>query len=325
MNLGPLAPWLALALTVVLLGFGLRSGLALRLAADLPNERSLHDRPVPRVGGLAIMPAMLLAWLLLAPPPLPLMGVVAALALASFADDRHDLPVVLRLALHVAAAVLFLAWSGFGRLEAWAVLPLVLAMVWMTNLYNFMDGADGLAGGMALFGFGALAAAAALAADPGLALVCAVPTAAAAGFLWFNFPPARLFMGDAGSIPLGFAAAALGLEGWQRGVWPALFPILVFSPFIVDATLTLLRRMRRGEPFWRAHKDHYYQRLVRMGWSHRRLALREYALMAAAGSSSLLALGHEGAMAAVTVAWCAIYALIMIGVDRRWHREGASC
>jgi UDP-N-acetylmuramyl pentapeptide phosphotransferase/UDP-N-acetylglucosamine-1-phosphate transferase len=99
--------------------------------------------------------------------------------------------------------------------------------------------------------------------------VCAGVAAAAAGFLCFNFHPARIFMGDVGSVPLGFTAGALGLVGWRSGAWPLWFPLLVFAPFILDATVTLLRRALRGEKVWQAHRSHYYQRMVQMGLGHR--------------------------------------------------------
>jgi len=272
---------LAAPLTALLLGWLLRRRVALLL--DHPNERSLHQRPTPRFGGLA----MLLALGLLLPwrwaemaAPLPTLLLLAAL-LASFSllDDWRGLPVVLRFLAHLAAAGVAVWHLGLPLL----LVPLAwLAIAWMTNLYNFMDGADGLAGGMALFGFGAyaLAAASADAVPTGLTFVALALAAAAAGFLLFNFPPARVFMGDAGSIPLGFLAATLGLFGWQAGVWAWFFPLIVFAPFIVDASLTLFRRLLRGERFWQAHRDHFYQRRVCAGWSHRRLLLLAWPLMA---------------------------------------------
>src|SRR5690606_10611586 len=139
-------------------------------------------------------------------------------------------------------------------------------------LYNFMDGSDGLAGGMAVIGFGAGGAAAWLAGDAALPPGHLCVAAAAAASLVFNRPPPRTFLGGAGSVPLAFLAAALGSFGWRAGCWPAWFPVLVFAPFVIDATLTLARRIARRERIWQAHRDHYYQRLVRMGWGHRRTA-----------------------------------------------------
>jgi UDP-N-acetylmuramyl pentapeptide phosphotransferase/UDP-N-acetylglucosamine-1-phosphate transferase len=178
---------------------------------------------------------------------------------------------------------------------------------------------------MALFGFGAFALAAWLANDPVFVVVAASIAAAAAAFLVFNFPPAKVFMGDAGSIPLGFLAAALGLLGWRAGCWPPWFPVLVFSPFIIDASLTLARRMLRGERVWRAHRSHYYQRLVQLGWGHRNTALAEYALMAGCGALALWALGQPPA-----VQWLAVgaavgaYLVLAALVDVAWRRRSPS-
>jgi UDP-N-acetylmuramyl pentapeptide phosphotransferase/UDP-N-acetylglucosamine-1-phosphate transferase len=205
-------------------------------------------------------------------------------------------------------------------LTGWTLLAGMLAVVWMTNLYNFMDGSDGLAGGMAAIGFGALALAAMLGDAAGLAALCAAIAAAALAFLRFNFPPARVFMGDAGSIPLGFMAATLGIVGAMQDVWPWLFPLLVFSPFIVDASVTLIRRGLRGEKVWRAHRSHYYQRVVLLGATHRQLALAAYALMLAAAALAFALLLFRLYTAWLLILSAAIYLLIFLAIDWRWHR-----
>ncbi len=184
-----------------------------------------------------------------------------------------------------------------------------LAVVWMTNLYNFMDGADGLAGGMAAIGFGALALAALLGGAPELAAFCAAIAAVALAFLRFNFPPAQIFMGDTGSIPLGFLAATLGIFGMQQNLWPWPFPLLVFLPFIADASVTLFRRALRGEKIWQAHRSHYYQRVVLLGASHRQLALVAYVLMLAGASGALVLLEAPQYAAWMLVLWRATYSL----------------
>jgi UDP-N-acetylmuramyl pentapeptide phosphotransferase/UDP-N-acetylglucosamine-1-phosphate transferase len=199
---------------------------------------------------------------------------------------------------------------------------LVLATAWMINLYNFMDGSDGLAGGMAMFGFGAYALGASLASDTVLTVVAASFAATAAAFLAFNFHPAKVFMGDAGSIPLGFLAAVLGLIGWHTGHWPLWFPVLVFSPFAVDASITLARRLLRGEAFWRAHRSHYYQRMVQLGWGHRNTALAEYALMAACGATALWTLGQPPTVQWISLAAIALaYVALAVAVDIAWRRH----
>ena len=150
-----------------------------------------------------------------------------------------------------------------------ALALLALAVAWITNLYNFMDGSDGLAGGMSVAGFGAYSIAAWLAGDAATGALCAAISGASVAFLLHNFYPARIFMGDVGSIPLGFLAAALGIVGWRNDAWPLWFPLLVFGPFIGDATVTFFKRVARRERVWRAHREHYYQRMVRMGFGHR--------------------------------------------------------
>jgi UDP-N-acetylmuramyl pentapeptide phosphotransferase/UDP-N-acetylglucosamine-1-phosphate transferase len=197
----------------------------------------------------------------------------------------------------------------------------IVAIAWVTNLFNFMDGADGLAGGMAAIGFAACAWAAIHSGDTALAGTCAAIASASVGFLRWNFPPARVFLGDAGSIPLGFLAAALGAYGAVRGTWSLAFPVMVFSPFIVDATVTLLRRLVGGEKVWRAHRSHYYQRLVLAGWPRRRLAVASFALMAGAGASALV-LERVGAMlqCGIIFFWAALYALLLVSIDRTTRR-----
>jgi len=315
-----LAPITAFAVTVLVLWALLRPGAA-RLPLDMPNARSLHGRPVPRLGGLGVMIG-LAAGALVAGQLGTLMMLALVLAAVSFADDLDGLPVLARLACHALASCAFLAWTYQGQPWWWSTL-LFLGIVWMTNLYNFMDGSDGLAGGMALIGFGAYAAAAWIGREPALAALFASISAGGAGFLLFNFPPARTFLGDSGSVPLGFLAGAGGVMGWLLDLWPLWFPLLVFSPFAVDATVTLLKRVARGELVWQAHRDHYYQRLVRLGWGHRGTALAEYGLMLACATAALFALGLErSGRVATCVAAAAVYVALIAAVELVWRARG---
>lgn len=314
-----LVPFSAFVVCWLMLAWLLRRG---RLPMDHPNERSLHATPMPRIGGLGIMAGVggAVVWLASAgvlQAALPVVLAAFALAALSVVDDVRGLPAGVRFLAHFVVAVACLLALG---LSGWALVLGTLAVVWMTNLYNFMDGSDGLAGGMAALGFGALALAAWLGDAPGLAALCASIAAAALAFLRFNFPPAQVFMGDAGSIPLGFLAAALGIVGVRQDVWPWLFPLLVFSPFIVDASVTLARRSLRGEKIWRAHRSHYYQRVVLLGASHRQLALAAYGLMLA-----MVALAFALLFLPQHAAWLLIlsavpYLLIFLAIDRRWQR-----
>ncbi|HEX7971147.1 MAG TPA: glycosyltransferase family 4 protein [Thiobacillus sp.] len=288
-----------------------------RLPMDHPNERSLHATPTPRIGGLGIMAGVLVAAIWLGGAGvLPVVLAAAALAALSMLDDARGLPVALRFLAHFAAAVACLLALG---LSGWTLLAGTLAAVWMTNLYNFMDGSDGLAGGMAAIGFGALALAAWLGGAADLAAFSASIAAAALAFLRFNFPPARLFMGDAGSIPLGFLAAALGIDGAMQRVWPWLFPLLVFSPFILDASVTLVRRALRGEKVWQAHRSHYYQRAVLLGASHRQLALVAYMLMLLSAALAFVLLFLPQYSAGLLILSASMYLLIFLAIDRRWR------
>jgi UDP-N-acetylmuramyl pentapeptide phosphotransferase/UDP-N-acetylglucosamine-1-phosphate transferase len=237
---------------------------------------------------------------------------------ASFVDDVVGLSTLARLALHLCAAAAALLFD-LEVAGALAFIVLALALAWTTNLYNFMDGADALAGGMAVFGFGAYALAAYLFGAQTLAALCASLAAAATAFLAFNWHPARLFLGDVGSVPLGFLAGALGLQGWAIGAWPLWFPLLVFAPFMCDATLTLVKRLLRREPVWRAHREHYYQRLVRLGFGHRGTALVEYAAMAGCAALALLVYREPAAVQGIAIAF-AVVALtgVAVWIDTRW-------
>ena len=241
------------AFVITLVGLRLLvSEFGRRLVLDHPNERSLHAHPVPRTGGLAIIVGVVAGCLVGEPGFGVTLGLAGALAVVSFLDDLFSLRTMVRLALHLVAASAMILFEL--RFPGWILFGVfALAVAWYANLYNFMDGSDGLAGGMALIGFGAYAAASALSGVHPLAEVCVVVAAASGAFLARNFHPASIFMGDVGSVPLGFLAGALGLIGWNDGVWPIWFPILVFAPFACDATLTLIKRLLRGERVWQAH------------------------------------------------------------------------
>src|SRR5690349_13200548 len=291
---------------------------AQRWFLDLPNHRSLHVNPIPRVGGIAMIPAALLSIALWAGYFEVVLAAVALMVL-SLLDDWRDISASARLLGHLACAFAAV-WLLLPDMPVVYVIVLTVAVAWVTNLFNFMDGADGLAGGMALIGFAAYAAAAAPTHSPLAAAALAVSGAAGA-FLLFNFPPARVFMGDAGSIPLGFLAAVLGLIGWRAGLWPLWFPLVVFGPFTVDATVTLARRVVRGERIWEAHRSHYYQRLILSGWTHRRTALSEYALMALSALIAIASLHQSVTGAAVLLSLLTmVYIAVMVAVDWRSSR-----
>jgi UDP-N-acetylmuramyl pentapeptide phosphotransferase/UDP-N-acetylglucosamine-1-phosphate transferase len=218
----------------------------------------------------------------------------------SFIDDCVGLPVVLRLGVQAVSAFIIIGGVGLtlssipipggpNILLGIAAIPVsVLVLLWMTNLYNFMDGMDGFAGGMTFFGFGFLAYFGWQAHFPVMLIIATFVAMGALGFLTHNFPPARIFMGDAGSITVGFLAGTLMILGVRDGIFEIWVPIMIFSPFIVDATMTLTRRALRRKKIWEAHREHYYQRLVLIGWSHRRTVLAEYGVMILCGGLAIL-------------------------------------
>lgn len=314
---------LALVACALILAMLLKTGLAWRLATDIPNDRSLHTRPTPRIGGWGIVPVSVIAMLFAAPPLWLAAGGTAFLAAVSQIDDRRGLPARVRFGAHLLAVAALIALNP-APVPWWALAVVGFLMLWLVNLYNFMDGSDGLAGGMALFGFGGYAVAALSGPAPqiDLGIASAAIAGAAAGFLLFNFHPARIFLGDSGSIPLGFLAGALGYWGWLKGTWPVWFPALVFAPFIADASVTLLRRLARGERFWQAHREHYYQRMVQLGMGHGRTACAWYLLMLAGIMLAVRALGFSS-----LGQWCAVagWAIVVTAagavVDVYWRRH----
>ena len=321
-------PQLATTAVVAATGAALVLGLLLRFAGRLPhahpNARSLHERPVCRVGGLSIWAGWLAAMGLSA-APLP-GGTAAWLAWAaivavSLQDAWRGVAPLPRLAVHVAAAAL--AAAALPGLEGVVgVAVATLAIAWSANLYNFMDGSDGLAATMAACGFAALAAGAAIGGASPLAPLALA--AAVLPLLVANAPPARLFMGDVGAVPLGFLAALVGVAGWGAGQWEAWFPSLVFLPFVADATVTLGARALRGERVWEAHRSHYYQRLNRLGAGHRGTLAFYGVLMAGTGASAVFALIVHGPGWLVLGAWTAAIAALFAGIDyhcRIRHQE----
>ena len=311
-------------LTALLRRHAVRIGMV-----DVPGERSSHAVPTPRGGGLAIgiMSCAGAAWLhrqgligaglfnaVLAGAP--------AVMLVGWIDDWRGLaPAVRGLAYLCIAGWTVLFFSGLSSIDlgtvrlhfgAAGLVVGTLALAWLINLYNFMDGTDALAGIEAVCAclYGGLLFA--LAGDAGAAWLCAVVAAACTGFLLFNWPPARIFMGDAGSCSTGFLLGVLALYGEQSGAVPILCWAILLSVFICDATLTLLRRIAAREKWYSPHRTHAYQLLVQAGLSHRGLALSVMAI-------NLLVLGPLAVVAALYREFLLPAALVSLsGVSLGW-------
>ncbi len=303
---------------------------------DHPNARSLHESPTPRTGGLAIiagvlMGSLFIAWAIPVDLTIPTALAVSSLAIIfiSLLDDLKQMPAILRISVHFGAAVgvlvytpvtiqlLELPWGQYGLPNWAATIITILIFVWFTNLYNFMDGIDGLAAGMGAFGFSTFGILGLLALAPVFTLFSFVIAVACVAFLRVNFPPARIFMGDVGSSMLGFLAAGLILWANYESVFPPWVGMLIFSPFVVDATVTLFRRMLNRELFWQAHRSHFYQRLVLQGWTHRKTTLSAYGLMAACGLSALGAMyATASTQIGIIIVWTLLYYTLIIMINR---------
>ncbi|WP_448807365.1 MraY family glycosyltransferase [Aminobacterium colombiense] len=251
---------------------------------DIPNERSSHSIPTPRGGGVVFVSLLLLLFTLFVfilpqerPLWLSLLFGGAAVALIGWIDDKGGVSPKVRLAVHaVAVAWTLFQMGGLPSLSLGCVsLPLgklgsclaLIGGIWAINLYNFMDGIDGLAAGQAIIA--SLSAVFLLkGANSTIALALLVTAAAVLGFLFWNRPPARVFMGDAGSGFLGFVFFSFLLRTERGGEMPALLWLVILSVFIIDATLTLLLRFWEGKKLSQPHRDHLYQKFIITGCSH---------------------------------------------------------
>lgn len=257
---------------------------------DVPNLRSSHQAPTPRGGGIAIVVTVIVAvagltlyFPTLANLAMALCGGGLVIAVLGWLDDHYSLSPKTRLLVQLLAVVWAVFWLGglpqvtlnsvILNLGVSGFAIAVLVLLWLINLYNFMDGSDGLAASEAVFV--ALAGGVLLYIHGAgeLALVAFAVAAASGGFLVWNWPPAKIFMGDVGSTFLGFVFGALAIASENYGKLPAAIWFILLALFITDATLTLMRRFWAGEAWYLPHRTHMYQRLISRGWNHRGVAL----------------------------------------------------
>jgi UDP-N-acetylmuramyl pentapeptide phosphotransferase/UDP-N-acetylglucosamine-1-phosphate transferase len=272
------ASWLATG--AILLIAHRRSFLA------VPNERSSHSIPTPFGGGIAIVLALVAAWLFFGMNDSSdlthinyVIMVTGGLAILSFVDDIRELPVNFRLAVQIAAIAFILSTipapiSFFGGYlsPAWDNIMAGLIWLWFINLFNFMDGIDGIAGvELISLGGGVAIIASLVSLTPMYFWLSLTIFAATLGFLWWNWQPAKIFLGDAGSIPLGFFLGWLLLMLAAKGQGAAAIILPLY--YLTDATVTLIKRAVRKEKIWHAHKEHFYQRAVQRGLSHRHVSI----------------------------------------------------
>ncbi len=324
--MSPLACFLLAFAGGVLLAAGVRRYALSRAMIDPVEGRRLHRIPTPRGGGLAIVLPVLTALLGLAlaagrPGDFAPVAALALVALVGWLDDHRGLPVLPRLAAHGLAGALLAAWIG-QLLPASTIGTLLLLFAFgltvsAINLTNFIDGANGMVGlpaiavgGVALWGAGQLPAV--LGAEAAmLSISGAVLAGSTLGFLPWNWPRARLFLGDVGSGPLGLLLALLLLQAVVVAPWLALALALIVAPHGLDATLTLTLRAWRREPVWRAHRQHLYQWWVRCGASHASVSLA-YLAVGLIGAAWIVPAGRDtGTFPALHVlAWGGFLTLI---------------
>jgi len=250
---------------------------------DHPNHRSLHTRATPRGGGLTIALLVLVMLILLyltgLVSPIFFMATGPAVLLVSvtgWIDDRRGLPAHWRGMTYLLSAVWVTIWiTGVPQLSEYSRLVYIViatgGIMWLINLYNFMDGTDALAGSQAVITAGAGAWFLGHAGEQGMAILLMVVSASATGFLIWNWPPARIFMGDAGSCLVGLVFGAVALASDVNSAVPLPVWLILLSIFICDTTMTLIKRVVSGETWYLAHRQHAYQRLVQMGMSHKLL------------------------------------------------------
>ena len=324
----------ALALGAITAGAvgGLRWLLVRHGVFDAPTVRSSHHGPKPRGAGLALIPLVSAAWVLggiytgLTGQIALVASLAAGLCLVSFVDDVWGLSAGPRLGAQAGAVIVVLGFADpgpvfQGLLPLWADrLVAGLAWLWFVNLFNFMDGIDGLTGvqtvwiglGLLLVGW--------IAGDPGAAMLPALwLVAGAAGFLVWNRPPARIFLGDSGSVPLGFLVGWLLLDAAGRGHWS--IALILPGYYWADATLTLLRRLFRGAKIWHAHREHAYQRAVQGGLSH--ATVTGLIGATAAGLSALAALAATGAQFWALGMAVLLVSVTLLGLERVAARRPA--
>jgi Fuc2NAc and GlcNAc transferase len=299
---------------------------------DVPNERSSHSIPTPRGGGVAIVLSLLLGIGLAAlfgwvsdDVTIALVGGGVLTAAVGFLDDERDIGAGPRAALHLVAAAWAVFWLGgvpavhIGshtvQLGLAGSALAILGVAWLINLYNFMDGIDGLAGSQAVVAGGLGATLLFTLGHTGLGLVSLLVAAAAAGFMYWNWEPARIFMGDVGSSFLGFVFGVLALASEAAGAVPLTGWLLLLGVFIFDATATLIRRVAAGERWYEAHRKHAYQRLLAAGWSHGRVTGFAIAAIVVMGGFAAAGTVHPELMPALIVAGVSVLAALYLAIE----------
>ncbi|MGB5282430.1 MAG: glycosyltransferase family 4 protein [Arenicellales bacterium] len=302
---------------------------------DIPNDRSSHTVPTPRGGGLAIVIVLLMSGVVSLFLPQAPIDVLVCLLLATLAfsllgwqDDKHDLPASVRFLIQLLIAVFasgWLLWAAVpGYSTSFALLALLLLstlwIAWMANLYNFMDGIDGISAVESLILGATTSYWFAISGVASMAIICIAVAGASVGFMRWNWSPAKIFMGDVGSLALGAFFAIIAIIGTTRLDIPFLAFLILYAVYLADSGVTLLHRIIKKEKWWQAHRSHFYQRAVQSGFSHAQVSLSVMALnIIFAVLASLLIMGIINATAAMVVTMAILMPLMFL-INSRFNR-----
>jgi len=295
---------------------------------DVPNERTLHQGAIPRGGGLVIVATLLLSLVVMAALTsryqffLSLFAIVSSWSTLSWFDDRFDLSPRLRVASQCVFSIVTIAAFGyvteiqfseesFVSLSVFGMIATFIGIMWLSNLYNFMDGMDGLAASQTIIGAITLGIWFWQYGDQGLAIVCFVLAAASYGFLLWNWQPAKIFMGDVGSVTIGAFFSTLLVIAVSRYQLPVISFVLLFWVFVADASATVLHRIVKREKFWLPHRTHLYQRLATLGVAHNKIVIALIMLMLICSIIASITVLHRDT---ITLGIALVFGLFLLGV-----------
>ncbi|MFD0050268.1 glycosyltransferase family 4 protein [Actinomycetes bacterium NPDC127524] len=275
-------------------------------ATDKPNERKVHQKIMPRMGGLAIFLSFAISFLIFRPDVpnenyLPILAGACLIVLIGIFDDIYELSAKMKLAGQVGAALIIIFWGGiqvqfinlpFGGELEFGALSIPITIIWIvgvTNAINLIDGLDGLAAGVSSIALVTISVMALVMGDIFVATISLIVTGSSLGFLKYNFHPAKIFMGDTGSLFLGYIIAVLSLLGFKNiTVISLIVPIIILGVPISDTIFAIIRRLVNKTPISAPDKSHLHHCLVNVGFSHKQTVVLIYALAASFGLAAII-------------------------------------
>ena len=302
---------------------------------DVPNARSIHKTAKPRIGGLGIFfNIILLSFLFIDGDEIKFfyyfLLLISLIFLVSLWDDIYSLSFLPKIITHVIAATLFsyLYFSTFNNIDFnyiyfFLIIFLIISSI---NLFNFIDGADGFVAGIFLCSiliFMLFIFLSHLSQSNYLFIFTSICFFSCLVFLYYNFFPSKIFLGDSGSTMLGFIFATISIIGIDLLLWPLWLPIILILPFLLDTSITLLKRMYKKQKIWLAHKEHYFQRLLLMGMSHTKLSILSYCYVLLAGMFGFV-LDHFNDLKLTVITFiilCVTFSILMFFIDNKWSTK----